>query len=153
MAKTASMAALLHVALQDLHAGKALLVGRLPALAEAASDAGLRAAIAAMREHAAAARDRLAALNAQGGPASLWMAGIADDADRDAGSHLPGRILDTALVGALRKACAAEIVSLDTALALAVAQAPGMVAPLDAIRTDTVADDRALHDLLGILTL
>ena len=148
MTKTASMAALLHVALQDLRAGKALLVERLQALQDAASDARLAAVIADVRDHATAGCRRLDALNAGGGPDNLWMRGILDDADRDARSHLPGAILDVALVGALRKACAAEIVSFDTAVALARSEASGMVVVLEGLRAETIADDAALKALL-----
>ena len=148
MTKTASMAALLHVALQDLRAGKALLVERLPALETAATAAGLRDAIAAMRRRAGSAIARLDPLHAAGGPDNLWMRGIIDDADRDARSHLPGPILDIALVGALRKACAAEIVSFDTAIALSSGEAPEAAAILAGLQADTIADDAALRQYL-----
>lgn len=148
MTKTASMAALLHVALQDLRAGKALLAERLPALQDAATDARLVATIASLCDHAAAGRERLDALNAGEGPNNLWMRGILDDADRDARSHLPGAILDVALVGALRKACAAEVVSFDTAVALARRDAGEMVTVLEALREATMADHAAFRALL-----
>lgn len=150
MTLTASRAALLHVALQDLRAGKSLLIDRLPDLADAATDPGLRDTIerdrANARQHAARLDD-LAALARP--PANLWMAGILDDADRDARSHLPGAILDTALIGALRKAKAAEIVAIETALALAGSEAPEMLAALGANH----AQDRAIeHRLARLLT-
>ena len=44
------------------------------------------------------------------------MAGIADDARRDTKSVEKGPLLDAAIVGAIRKAKAAQIVSYDTAI-------------------------------------
>lgn len=152
MSLTASRAALLHVALQDLRVGKALLIQRLPALADAAHDERLREVIERDRSnarHQAARMDELADLS--GAPANLWMSGILDDADRDSKSHQPGVILDTALIGALRKAKAAEIVSTETALALAGSQAPAMLASLGANHAEDRAIEARLAKLLGTI--
>jgi ferritin-like metal-binding protein YciE len=152
MSLTASRAALLHIALQDLRAGKALLIERLPPLADAVSDAALREVIERDRANARrhlARMDELADL--AGGPANLWMAGILDDADRDAKSHLPGAILDTALIGALRKVKAAEIVSIETALALAGSEAPAMLASLSANHAEDRGIESRLAKLLGTI--
>lgn len=152
MPLTASRAALLHVCLQDLHAGKRLLIERLPALAEAAADPGLRAVIE--QDHANACRQaaRLDGLgDLSGAPRNLWMNGILDDADRDAKTHQPGTILDTALDGALRKAKAAEIVSTETALALAGREAPAMLAALHGSYADDRSVETRLAELLTII--
>jgi ferritin-like metal-binding protein YciE len=77
------------------------------------------------------------------------MAGILDDADRDATSHQSGAIRDVALTGAIRKAKAAEIVSLDTAIALADAPMADM---LKALRHEAIATDHQLRGLLEELT-
>lgn len=123
MGRTASRAALLHVALQDLHAAKRAQAERLPALAGAARDPALKALLLAEAERARAQAERLAEAGGDmSGPDCLWMSGVLDDADRDARSHKPGALLDIALTGAVRKAKAAEIVSSETALALAWAE-------------------------------
>mgnify|MGYP001806637644 CR=1 FL=1 len=150
MSLTASRASLLHVALQDLRAGKALLIERLPALADAASSIALREVIERDRANArqqAARFDEMADLS--NAPPNLWMAGILDDADRDARSHQPGAIRDTALIGALRKAKAAEIVSIETALALAGSEAPSMLASLGANHAEERGIESRLAKLLA----
>ena len=149
MTKTGNLAALLHVAAQDLRAGAEMLEERLPAVRDAATDAALRAVL---DQDMAAATERSAGLPG-GGPKNLWMAGVLDDADRDAGSHQPGPVLDIALVGAVRKAKAAEIVSYDTAIALARRlEDTTMAAVLEAGRASSIATDTALRERLAALT-
>lgn len=154
MTKTSSKAALLHIAAQDLHAGKLLLRDRLPALGEAMTDAALRQVIEAESTLAGTQAQRLAtAAGDMAGPKNLWMTGILDDADRDASSHQPGSILDVALIGAIRKAKAAEIVSNETAIALA--RETGQEAILMAVaanREEEIETDRALKERLRALT-
>lgn len=154
MSKTPSTAALLHVALQDLHAGKLLLRDRLPALAQAVTDVELVRLIEADVSRAGDQAERLGAVAADlAGPKNIWMGGILDDAERDARSHQPGPVLDIALIGAIRKAKAAEIVSNDTAIALA--RNGGQEAILGAVnanREEEIAVDRALRDRLDALT-
>jgi ferritin-like metal-binding protein YciE len=152
MSLTASRAALLHVALQDLRAGKQLLVDRLMSLSDAASDAGLQEVIERDRANAkrhAVRLDEMADL--AGAPQNLWMSGILDDAERDAESHMRGTILDTALIGALRKAKAAEIVSIETAMALAGSEAPAMLPGLSANHAEDRAVKSRLARLLGTI--
>ena len=87
------------------------------------------------------------------GPANLWIAGILDDAERDARSHQPGSVLDVALVGAVRKAKAAEAVSSETAIALARASGAAAIGEAAAANhAEEVATDGALRDLLDALT-
>jgi ferritin-like metal-binding protein YciE len=77
------------------------------------------------------------------------MAGILDDAERDTRATQPGRLLDIALVGAIRKAKAAEIVSSETAMALAEALSDATIATaVSANRAEEIATDRALKDVL-----
>jgi ferritin-like metal-binding protein YciE len=154
MSKTSSKAALLHIAAQDLHAGKLLLHDHLPALAESMTDAAFRKVIEAEAGLAETQAQRLStAAGDMAGPSNLWMTGILDDADRDASSHQPGPILDVALIGAIRKAKAAEIVSSETAIALA--SETGQTAILAAVtanRDEEIATDRALKERLHALT-
>lgn len=153
MTGTASTAALLHVALQDLHAGKRMQAERLGRIGEAADDATLRTLIAEEAARAARQAVRLEALaDPRGAPANLWIGGVLDDAERDASSHQHGRVRDIALVGAIRKAKAAEIVSGETALALAASVAPTMLDALEANLAEEIATDRALRDRLDALT-
>ena len=155
MTRTSSLPALLHVAVQDLHAGKLLLRDRLPALAKTAGDAALVGLIEAEAARAGDQADRLAAAGGDmAGPDNLWMSGILDDADRDARSDGRGRILDVALVGAIRKAKAAEIVSSETAIALAGATGQeSILAAVSENRTEEIAADRALKERLAALTV
>ncbi len=52
------------------------------------------------------------------GEPNLWGGGIMDDASRDVASTAAGPTRDIALIGAIRKFLAADIVSLETAIAL-----------------------------------
>lgn len=154
MTLIASAASLLHAAVQDLHAGKRDAATRLPDVAAKATDRALVNILSAEAERAAAQAERLAAtgLNPDG-PKNLWMAGILDDAERDGRSTEPGRLLDIALVGAIRKAKAAEIVSSDTALALA--REVGDRAMGEAVETnrrEEIGSDKALKERLAALT-
>jgi ferritin-like metal-binding protein YciE len=153
MTRTGSRAALLLVSVQDLHAGQAMLADRLPALAAAARDEALRALLEAQVGAARAAAARLAATGTDvSGPENLWMAGILDDAERDTRSHQPGPLLDVALVGAVRKALAAQIVSDETAVALAEALGDDAVrAAVAAAREAERTADRALAERLAAL--
>jgi ferritin-like metal-binding protein YciE len=153
MTQTASAASLLHAACQDLHAGKRLQVERLPKIADAAGEALAQL----IRDETARAEAQARRIEAAGvdtaGPRNLWMAGVLDDAERDSRSHQAGRLRDIALVGALRKGKAAEIVSGDTALALAAETGDaGLAEVVAANRAEEIATDRALATLLGELT-
>lgn len=152
MARTGTRAALLRVCLQDLRAGKQAQVERLPGIAQAAEDAHLRALLERAAEQAGEQHGRLDALGDVGaGPDNLWMRGILDDAERDTRSHQPGPLLDIALVGAIRKAKAAEIVSTETALALAASEAPEMLAALRSNHEAEIAMDHRLRARLAAL--
>lgn len=128
-----SRPSLLHTAIQDLHAGKRDAARRLPTLARQASDPALATLLYDEAERAQRQAARLAAAGGDmQGSKNLWMQGILDDAERDTRQTEPGPLLDIALIGAVRKAKAAEIVSSETAIALAAALA-----------------DIALHDIVA----
>lgn len=148
MTRIASGPALLHAALQDIHAGCCDQASRLPDVA--ADDPGLRQVLKAERAGSTARADRLAAVGLNpAGPANLWMSGVLDDAERDAASTEPGRLLDIALAGAIRKGKAAEVVACDTALALARAQGDQAIeAAVEAIRAEVAAADAALLSVI-----
>lgn len=153
MTKIASAAALLHEAVLDLYAGKSAQADRLPAIAASVSDAALRQVLevetALAREQADA---MAAAATVDGASANLWMAGILDDAERDTRQTQPGRLLDIAVTGAIRKAKAAEIVSSETAIALAEAVGSAAIASLVRSHRDAeIATDRALKACLVAL--
>lgn len=154
MTKVASAASLLHAATQDLHAGKQDAAKRLPGIADQATDAALRELLTAEAARAGDQAQRLAGTGLNtAGPKNLWMAGILDDAERDGRSTEPGRLLDIALVGAIRKAKAAEIVSSETAIALAAELGDeALEAAVRANRDEEIATDRALKARLVALT-
>ncbi len=80
------------------------------------------------------------------------MAGILDAADRDARATQAGRLLNIALVGAVRKAMAAQIVSSETAIALA--RNLDHVALLEAMsanRAEEIATDERLRERLAAI--
>ena len=153
MATTASAAALLHVALQDIHAGKVDQAKRLVAIASRCGDDRLRDLLRAEAGRTGAQAERIAAAGVEvTGPANLWMGGILDDAERDTRETQPGRLLDIALVGAIRKAKAAEIVSTETAIALAQAlDDAALLAVATANRGEEIETDRQLKDRLADL--
>jgi ferritin-like metal-binding protein YciE len=120
MSRTASADALLLVCFQDLHAACCAILQRVPDIARQASAPALRAQIGELVAAARFRRDRLDIMaEVSEGPRNLWIAGILDDAERDTATIAAGALLDTAMVGALRKAIAAEEVSHETAIALA----------------------------------
>ena len=150
MTRTSSRAALLRVCIQDLHAGKRLQAERLGGLARHASEPALQRMLEEEIARAGAQAERLAELGVDvEGPDNLWMSGILDDAERDTRSVEPGHLLDVAVLGAVRKAKASEIVSSETAIALAEAlDMANLGAAVHANRAEEVASDRMLRALL-----
>lgn len=150
MTTTDSAAALLRVAIQDLHAGKRAFASRMPALCERMTDAAL---VEGMRREVERALGQAARLEATGvdvaGPKNLWMSGILDDAERDARTTQPGMLLDIALIGAIRKGKAAEIVSSETAIALARrVEQPALAEALGGNRREEIETDALLRERL-----
>jgi ferritin-like metal-binding protein YciE len=150
MTSIASTASLLQAAVQDLHAGKADAATRLLSLAGHATDPELAELLGREAGRAGEQAQRIAGTGVDGeGPHNLWMAGILDDAERDTRQTQPGRLLDIALIGAVRKAKAAEIVSSETAIALAEALADEpLAAVVRANHGEEIATDRALKAML-----
>lgn len=111
---------LLTVALQDLREGRREVAGRLPDVALATSDSKTRSAFDRLSTRASDEMGTLAGfLREPVGEPNLWAGGIMDDASRDVASTAEGPVRDIALIGAIRKFLAADIVSLETAVALA----------------------------------
>lgn len=154
MTHIASAASLLYAAVQDLHAGKRDAAERLPGIAEQATGAALRTLLQEEGARAAAQAARLEAAGLDSaGPENLWMAGILDDSERDGRSTQPGRLLDIALVGAIRKGVAAQIVSSETAMALASETGDAALGAAVALNAEEeVATDRALKTILQRLS-
>jgi len=140
--------ALFTTCLQDLAAGERMLADALPGIADGAADETLQVLLLA---HVAACRDSVAGLSTYGrdldGPENVWMAGICDDARRDSATTAHGALLDTALIGAIRKATAARSVSYDTAIAMTDVLAIDPAALRDA-KARSAALDQALLALL-----
>ena len=119
MGKTASKCDLMETCVQDLYAARRLAAERLSAVVEAAGPQ-LAPMLEEMRRDYAAEAGQFEATDYDlDGPENLWMAGIMDDAERDTQTIAQGPLLDTALIGAVRKALAADEVSLETAVAVA----------------------------------
>lgn len=140
--------ALFTTCLQDLAAGERMLGKALPGIAECAADERLQVLLLA---HVAACRDSAAGManydRDLDGPDNLWMTGICDDARRDTETTKHGPLLDTALIGAIRKATGARAVSYDTAIAMAEVLAIDPTALIDA-KARSLALDQALLALL-----
>jgi hypothetical protein len=119
MSDTATKAALLQACIQDLYAARQVAVGRLPCVtAKAGSE--LAALLGELTGAYAQEAEQFESTDLSlEGPENLWMAGVMDDAERDTRSVIRGVLLDTALIGAVRKGVAADTVSLETAIAVA----------------------------------
>lgn len=153
MSQTKTREALFTSCVQDLHAGELLLVERLPGILDNAEDSPLRDILKAQISQSQSQAERLRATGEDvAGPPNLWMAGILDDAERDTQSIVPGPLLDVALIGAIRKAKAAEIVSYETAVSTAEALRNPAAAICTAILQEERTADAALHARLIALS-
>lgn len=151
MSKTDTRDALLITALQDLRGANALVAERLPAIAGHVKDTDLRNLLGRIVRKAQTDCERLAETGrGEGGDPNIWMKGVLDDADRDARTIAAGPLLDTALIGALRKGKAAAIVSYETAIALADDE---LATILQDLRQGDIEDDRALRERLEAVTV
>ena len=150
MGRTASYDELLTVCIQDLYAAEVILGDTLPTIVKHANAPGLATLVEQTSKRAVEAANDLAATRRHsGGARNLWMAGIVDDARRDTKSVEKGPLLDAAIIGAIRKAKAAQIVSYDTATAVAATlQKDDLVETLMTIRKDAIAINRRLARLL-----
>ena len=116
---TSNYSELLTVALQDLREARRVTAGRLPDILAATRDPGTEAVFQQVVDRADTQLEILAEiLSDPEGEPNLWAAGIMDDASRDVASTKAGPPRDVALIGAVRKFLAADIVSLETAIAL-----------------------------------
>jgi ferritin-like metal-binding protein YciE len=150
MSKTDTRDALLTTAIQDLRGAIALVAQRLPAIAEQVEDAGLRDLLGQITRKAQTDCERLVETGrGEDGDPNIWMKGVLDDADRDARTIAAGPLLDTALIGAVRKGKAAAIVSYETAIALADGELASL---LEELRQSDIADDRALRERLDAVS-
>lgn len=149
MSKTATEQELLQACIQDLYAARRLAAERLSCVAGQATTE-LAAAIEKLRQDYAREAEQLDETGlAQGGPDNLWMAGILDDAERDTRSIKQGQLLDTALIGAVRKAVAADGMSLETAVEVARSLGNAHVQTLaETLRKRSSHADDTLRDLL-----
>ena len=110
---------LLQACIQDLHAARQVAVERTPCIiGEAGADLAklLTDLVETYSDEAGQFEGTEISLD---GPENIWMAGVMDDAERDTRSIVQGPLLDTALIGAVRKGVAADSVSLETAIAVA----------------------------------
>ena len=119
MSKTASKEELLQACVQDLHAARLVAAERLPCLVGEAGPDLAKLLEPLAETYAEEARQFEGTDISLEGPENIWMAGVMDDAERDTQSIVRGPLLDTALIGAVRKGVAADSVSLETAVAVA----------------------------------
>lgn len=150
---TTNFSELLRVALRDLREGCRLIADRLPEVAAATSDPATRATFNRLIARSAERSGILAQmLSDPDGEPNLWAGGIMDDACRDVASTAAGRARDVALIGAVRKFLAADIVSLETAMALARHEATKKGEALEAFRQEACEMDHLLRQQLAELT-
>ena len=157
MARTKTLESLFETCLRDLHRGEILTVERSPAIGEHADDARLGALFARNEAASAAQAKRIKQAASEAGldtdgPENIWMTGILDDAERDCETIAPGPPLDIALIGALRKAKQAEVVSYETAIVVAKALGrDDAAAALEMTRAEECAIDEELRSLQASL--
>ena len=142
------------VALQDLRTGKQTQITRLPKLAKHCSDPQLRAALETQVVLVTTQAARIAAAINVTGPENLWISGILNDTERDMRQPQFGRLFAIALIGAIRKAKAAEIVSSETVIGLARGLGNSALLNLAAAdHAEEIATDRVLKARLTGLVL
>ncbi len=154
MGKVDDLKGLLIDAVQDLYENEVATVAGLPAIIAAVASPALRDALTDHRtasEEQARRLTRIAeALGTEAkGPTCLWAEGILHDARRDTQSVATGPLLDIALIGAVRKLEAAEIVSYETAIGIArVIDLPAVEGDLTTTHREEVTMDATLQRLL-----
>jgi hypothetical protein len=119
VSETKTQSELLQACIQDLYAARQVAVERIPCIiGEAGADLAklLSDLVETYRDEARQFEGTDISLD---GPENIWMAGVMDDGERDTRSIVAGALLDTALIGAVRKGVAADSVSLETAIAVA----------------------------------
>ncbi|NTZ42670.1 hypothetical protein G7A66_06135 [Altererythrobacter sp. SALINAS58] len=150
---TTNMDELLVVALQDLREGRLVILHRLPDVAAAVRDEAVRGAFDQLIARADDEKAQFAGMSSDpGGEPNLWAGGILDDACRDASSNAAGPVRDVALIGAIRKLLASDIVSLETAIVLSRSGNDNDVAALEDMRQAGVEANEFLGEQLPRLT-
>lgn len=119
MSDTQTKTELLQACIQDLYAARQVAVQRMPCvIGEAGAD--LAKLLDDLVETYSKESNQFEVTDISlDGPENIWMAGVMDDAERDTRSIVRGPLLDTALIGAVRKGVAADSVSLETAIEVA----------------------------------
>ena len=153
MSTTKTPEELLELCIWDLKEACRLLAARVPRFAHTARNAALGKLLEQVSDAAEIRAKALEPHAPSSGPANIWMTGVLDDGERDTRSIEPGPLLDTALIGAVRKGLKAEIASIDTALALArVRKQSGPESALESNLDTARAHDRDLAKLLAEIT-
>lgn len=151
--QTGSRDALLIVALQDLWQARCVVRESMDAIAIATTDSETRAVFEDIHTAAIDEQKALLALASDPGDTpNLWAGGIFDDACRDVATTAQGPVRDIALIGAIRKLLAADIVSLETAIQLAAPRGSACVDPIIGLQTAAWRRDRCLLARLQALT-
>lgn len=149
---TGTRAELLQVALEDLRLARCVIVNRLPEVARAVTDEETRQVFSTLVAKAHEEQSALAALvEKEGGDPNLWAQGILDDACRDVVSSAEGHVRDIALIGAIRKLLVADLVSLETAIALDSGSRRQCAPVLEDMRSARSEEDARLKDRLVAL--
>ncbi|MDG5750310.1 hypothetical protein P8R33_04240 [Qipengyuania sp. XHP0211] len=150
---TTNFGQFLRVALDDLREGRRSLARRLQEVAVATNDVAtketFRNLIARSSEESSILGQMLGEPDGQ---PNLWANGIMDDALRDIESTAQGRARDVAVIGAIRKFLAADIVSLETAIALDQHEGAAKNQTLNAFRQQAQDMDHLLRERLAELT-
>jgi ferritin-like metal-binding protein YciE len=149
MSETATKGALLQACVQDLYAARQVAMERQPCVTRKAGPE-LTVLLEELTANLAEEAERFESTDISlEGPENLWMAGVMDDAERDTRSIARGALLDTALIGAVRKGVAADAVSLETAIAVARSLGREDIAALvEAMRARSSRHDGSLRAML-----
>lgn len=151
--QTRSREALLIVALQDLWQARCVVRDHMKAIEHATVDPETRAIFEEIRTASVDEQAILCDLaSGPGDTPNLWARGIMDDAHRDVATTAEGPVRDIALIGAIRKLLAADIVSLETALQLGTREGPEFADPVARIQSAACERDQCLRARLQALT-
>ncbi|MDM7955147.1 hypothetical protein [Blastomonas sp.] len=151
--QTQSRGELLVVALQDLWQARSVIRDQMKAVEDATVDTQTRAVLGEIRTAAADDQPILSALVSNPGDTpNLWAKGIFEDASRDVATTAQGAVRDIALIGAIRKLLAADIVSLETAIRLGIPKGRDFVEPIAELQAAAYERDQCLRARLQALT-
>jgi hypothetical protein len=151
--QTRTREGLLIVALQDLWQARCVVRDHMKAIEQATVDPETRAVFEEIRTAATGEQAILCELaSGPGDTPNLWARGIIDDAHRDVATTAEGPVRDIALIGAIRKLLAADIVSLETAIQLGARDGPDFADPIARIQSAACERDQCLRARLQALT-